>query len=67
MSLFTPNIRLKTRIIEVFGQQTVFCRRTGIREDRLSRLIHGRALPSKHEKRKIAKHLQSKINDIFPK
>ena len=47
------NLRLKFAILEKFPRQADFCRESGLREDRLSRLVNGRSDPTEAEKRLI--------------
>jgi plasmid maintenance system antidote protein VapI len=44
------NLKLKAKIIERFGTQADFARVTGLKEDRISRFINGRNLPTEEEK-----------------
>ncbi|MDD3579446.1 MAG: hypothetical protein PHW74_00330 [Desulfobacca sp.] len=60
------NTELKAKIIQKFGRQFVFGRACGIREDRISRFIYGRATPTPEEKAIIAKMLQVQESEIFP-
>lgn len=60
------NLKLKARVIEKYGNQSLFCLKAGMREDRLSRLIHGRSTPSDKEKATISRRLGAKPDDIFP-
>ena len=62
-----PNLRLKAEIIAAFGTLTNGARVMGIKDEfRLSRLIHGRAKPTRAEKRSIAWRLQKPIASLFP-
>lgn len=56
--LSVRNYKLKARIIETYGDQTAFARLLGIREDRLSKIIHGRIQPRPEEVERIASLLK---------
>jgi hypothetical protein len=60
------NYSLKAKIIEKFGTQFEFCEVLGIREDRLSKLIHGRISPNVHERRTIPEKLGVSEDEIWP-
>jgi DNA-binding transcriptional regulator YdaS (Cro superfamily) len=60
------NLKLKARIIEHFGNQTALCRRLNLSEDRLSKFIHGRLRPHRHEAKAIARSLGVRVSEIFP-
>jgi transcriptional regulator with XRE-family HTH domain len=60
------NLMLKAKIIVKFGSQSEFCRALGIREDRLSKIIHGRIDPSAQERKTIAKKLGVPKNELWP-
>ena len=49
--------KLKPKIYEKFPTITAFARAAGFRENRVSQIITGRAIPSKVEQRKIARKL----------
>lgn len=59
------NFYLKGFLIQSDGTIVRAARAIGIREDRLSRIIHRRVNPSADEKRKIAWHLQKPITELF--
>jgi plasmid maintenance system antidote protein VapI len=60
------NQRLKSKIYEVFETQSGFAQFLGVREDRVSRLIHGRATPTEQEKQEFAHALNVSPDEIFP-
>lgn len=57
-------LKLKAEIIFKHQSQTEFCLATGIREDRLSRIIRERIKPSAREKTLICEALNCQ-DDIF--
>jgi transcriptional regulator with XRE-family HTH domain len=59
------NLRLKTRILELFGTQFNVARALGMSEDRLSRIVHGRKEPTPEERKAICRILNVKQEDIF--
>ena len=59
------NILLKTKIYEKFRTQTDAAISFGMREDRLSKIIRKRSLPTDTEKKLIAKKLNSNIEELF--
>ena len=59
------NLRLKTRILERFGSQFRFSRALGMSEDRLSKIIRKRRVPSPEEAEEIAKLLGTSRGQIF--
>lgn len=60
------NARLKIQIYEVFRSQADAAMAIGIREDRLSRIVRGRAEPTRDEKRMISRKLRKKATELFP-
>jgi hypothetical protein len=68
--ILEPNYRLKAEIIAKYGTLTNGARefqKAGLSIDhfRLSRLIHGRGIPTPKEKRMIAWKLQRSIDELF--
>jgi hypothetical protein len=61
----TMNILLKTKIYEKFRTQTDAAISFGMREDRLSKIIRERLLPTDTEKKLIAKKLKSSTEELF--
>lgn len=59
------NRKLKAAIIIGCGTVAKAARQCGIREDRLSRIIHRRVNPKPEEKRKLAWKLQKPISELF--
>ena len=59
------NLKLKIRIIEVFGSQTKFANAVGMTEQKVSRIITGRTPINEEEKIEFALTLNSKVEDIF--
>lgn len=60
------NRRLKAKIGEQGLNQTQVARFIGVREDRISRIIHGRVKANPDEKFRIAAVLGCKESEIFP-
>jgi plasmid maintenance system antidote protein VapI len=60
------NLRLKSKIYELFETQSAFAQSLGVREDRVSRIIHGRAVATEEEKRDIGSMLGVSPDEIFP-
>jgi len=60
------NLKLKSVIILKFGTQFDFSRVVGLREDRISKLIHGRVIPTQDEKEIIGRALGVNLDEIFP-
>ena len=56
---------LRLRIVEQYGTQEKFAAITGMREDRLSKLVRGIKTPTDKEKIKISKALKSDAVEIF--
>ena len=50
-----PNFKLKVVLLELFGHQYDAARSLGIRESRLSLIIHGHVLPTAAERRVLGK------------
>jgi len=59
------NRKLKASIVISFGTIAEASRQTGIREDRLSRIIHRTVNARPEEKRVLAWHLQKPIAELF--
>jgi len=60
------NVKLKSKIFEKFRYQADFAQSAGLREDRLSKIIHGRREAKEDEMKRIAKALRVKVNELFP-
>lgn len=60
------NPRLKSKIYELYETQSAFAQSLGIREDRVSRLIHGRAVATEEERQAIGRMLGVSPDEIFP-
>ena len=62
------NWHLKIAIVRKFGSQVVAAQALGIRESRLSYIVHGHAPPSESERELLCRGLGQKlINRIFTK
>ncbi len=59
------NYSLKVEILKRFSRQVDFCREAGIREDRLSRIVCGRSIPTEDERRLIAGKLGVSEDKLF--
>ena len=59
------NLILKLKIYEQFRTQSDAAMCFGMREDRLSQIIHGRRTPTDDEKRKICEKLKTEEADLF--
>ena len=59
------NRKLKAAIILRCGTVAKAARECGMREDRLSRIIHNRVKPKQSEKRALAWRLQRPIEALF--
>jgi len=59
------NIKLKSRILEIFGSQRYFAEVAGTTEQRMCRIVTGRSLPKANEKRLWAKKLKSTEEEIW--
>ena len=60
------NTRLKIKIFEKSGgRQCDFAKKIGMREARLSRIIHERETPTEDEKKAICKGLRVKRGEVF--
>jgi transcriptional regulator with XRE-family HTH domain len=57
---------LKTALTLERLSQRSFARRVGIREETLSRVIHGRYRPSCDMKKKIAQGIGCPVQELFP-
>lgn len=57
---------LKTALTLERLSQRSFARRVGIREETLSRVIHGRYRPSSDMKNRIAQVLGRPVKELFP-
>jgi hypothetical protein len=60
------NNKLKPKIYEKFPTIAAFSLAAKMRENRVSQIITGRAIPSKAEQKTIARKLGCEINEIFP-
>jgi hypothetical protein len=60
------NKLLKAKIIERFETLTDFSLLLGITPDRLSKIIHGRIIPTAAERAMITKKLGVREHEIFP-
>ena len=61
------NVKLKVKIFEKSGgKQYLFAQRIGMRETRLSRIIHGREQPKEEEIKAICSELGVRRNEVFP-
>lgn len=61
------NYNLKLRILERFGNQYTFGQLVKMHDSKVSKVIHGRQILPKQEKKKWAEALDCKIEEIFPK
>ena len=59
------NLRLKARILERFGSQFRFSRAVGMSEDRLSKIIRKRRVPSPKEAEEMAKLPGASSGQLF--
>lgn len=59
------NNELKAQIIRKFSTITAFARAIGARDDRVSKIIHGRIIPSDRERKLISRKLRVPENEIF--
>lgn len=59
------NLTLKFKIYEQFRTQSDAAMCFGMREDRLSQIIHGRRIPTDDEKRMICEKLKTGEADLF--
>ncbi len=60
------NVALKSRIIELYESQVKFSFKIGTSELNVSRVICGRFDLPEAEKKRWARMLKSKVEDIFP-
>ena len=60
-----PNFILKSLIIAKDGNYGNVTRALGMREDRLSRIVHRRVNPSDDEMKKLSEYLQKPIGELF--
>ena len=60
------NVKLKSKIFEKFRYQADFAQSVKLREDRLSKIIHGRREVKEAEMKRIAKALKVKVDELFP-
>ncbi len=63
--MITTNIELKAQIIRKFTTITAFARAIGAREDRVSKIIHGRSVPTAEERLLICEKLGVPECEIF--
>jgi hypothetical protein len=61
----SPNFILKSLIIAKDGNYVNIARTLGMREDRLSRIVHRRVNPSDDEMKKLSEYLQKPVGEIF--
>ena len=59
------NLKLKFRIIEVFGNQANFAQKMGVQESLVSRVVRGRRSISKRDQKKWAKILREDVERLF--
>ena len=59
------NLRLKIRIIELFGNQANFAQKMGLQESLVSRVVRGRRTLSKEDQGKWAKMLRLHAEHLF--
>jgi len=59
------NNELKAQIIRKFSTITAFARAIGAREDRVSKIIHGRTIPTADERVLICEKLGVRESEIF--
>ncbi len=59
------NLKLKTRIIELFGNQANFAQEMGLQESLVSRVVRGRRRISEEDQNKWAKALQLHVKHLF--
>jgi transcriptional regulator with XRE-family HTH domain len=62
--LFRP--ALKDAIFRRHISQARVAKRIGMSDARLSLIIHGKANPNAHEKRALARLLDTAVEDLFP-
>ena len=60
------NLKLKSKIIEKFGQQWRFCKTINMHDSLLSKFITGARDPNTEHKKLIAEGLGCEIKDLFP-
>ena len=58
--------QLKARIYGKFRTQFDLAKSAEISEGRLSRIIHGRTIPTEQERQKIATLLDLAVGELFP-
>jgi len=59
------NLKLKFRIIELFGNQANFAQKMGLHESLVSRVVRGRRSISKEYQKKWARILRQDVKDLF--
>ncbi|HVP76731.1 MAG TPA: XRE family transcriptional regulator [Thermodesulfobacteriota bacterium] len=59
------NLKLKFRIIELFGNQVNFAQKVGVQESLVSRVVKGRRSLSVSEQAKWAEILRLQAEDLF--
>jgi transcriptional regulator with XRE-family HTH domain len=57
--------KLKGLVLQHYRFQGDLARDAGFREDRLSRIIHGRTKPTREEMERIASALQLPVQEVF--
>ncbi|MCF8081811.1 MAG: helix-turn-helix domain-containing protein [Deltaproteobacteria bacterium] len=60
------NKRLKAKIFEVFGSQADFAKAIGHPESTVSRVVRGRRVLPKKERKRWAESLHCDVAEIFP-
>jgi hypothetical protein len=63
--MINTNNELKAQIIRKFSTITAFARAIGAREDWVSKIIHGRVIPTAEERVLICKKLGVRESEIF--
>lgn len=59
------NLKLKFRIIELFGNQANFAQKMGLQESLVSRVVRGRRSISKEDQKKWARNLRQDVERLF--
>jgi len=60
------NRMLKLKILERFKYQADFAQLVKLREERLSRIVNGRVVPTDRERQRIAEALGIPESELFP-
>jgi DNA-binding XRE family transcriptional regulator len=61
------NLKLKAKIVEKYCTQGDFAKEVGISEAFISRIVRQRVTPKEDTKEKIARGLNCKTQDLFPR